>query len=156
MKKTMYKVYVKADSNNRITAVDSSAFLSDTDGWVQIDEGSDYCNKHAQANYFTKPIRTESGLYRYKLENGRPIERSKKELATDYAELPTAPPSDAERLKAVESALTSLMLGGAVDTEFLRIQYLIGNLEQENIQSAVPLRLTEDQANAITVGEIET
>ena len=67
-------------------------------------------------------------------------------------ELLTSPPSESDRLRAVESALTSLMLKGTNDTASIRLQYLLGNLTPEMIQGAVPLRLTEDQANAITGG----
>lgn len=61
-------------------------------------------------------------------------------------------PTVNDRIAALESALTSLMIGGAVNTEFLRLQYLLGNLTQESVQSAVPRLLTNDQANAITGG----
>lgn len=65
---------------------------------------------------------------------------------------PEPQPTTSERMSALESALMSLIMGEPIDTGFLRIQYLLGNLVQETIQSAVPLRLTEDQANAITGG----
>ena len=61
-------------------------------------------------------------------------------------------PDDHDRISALESALMSLMLEGTVDTAFLRVQYLLGNLSQEVIQGSVPLRLTADQANSITGG----
>ena len=61
-------------------------------------------------------------------------------------------PTVNDRIAALESALTSLMIGGAVNTEFLRLQYLLGNLTQESVQSAVPRLLTNDQANTITGG----
>lgn len=61
-------------------------------------------------------------------------------------------PVDHDRISAIESALTSLMLEGTVDMAFLRLQYRLGNLTQESIQSFVPLRLTEEQANSITGG----
>lgn len=65
---------------------------------------------------------------------------------------PEPQPTTSERMGALESALMSLIMGEPIDTEFLRIQYLLGNLTQESIQSAVPLRLTEEQANSITGG----
>lgn len=46
-----YIVYVKTDSSGRITAINSSAFLSETDGWVQIDSGVGDKYHHAQGNY---------------------------------------------------------------------------------------------------------
>lgn len=34
-----HKVYAKTDKNGVITAINSSAFLTDTTGWTEIDEG---------------------------------------------------------------------------------------------------------------------
>lgn len=65
-----YEVYVKTDANGLITAVNSSAFLKDTDGWTKIDAGCGDRFHHAQGNYFPEPILTESGAYRYKLVDG--------------------------------------------------------------------------------------
>ena len=47
----MYKVYVKTDSTGRIVSVNSDAFLPDTAGWTQIDEGEGDKFMHAQGNY---------------------------------------------------------------------------------------------------------
>ena len=35
-----YKVYVLSDAENNITAINSSAFLKDSGGWIEIDEGT--------------------------------------------------------------------------------------------------------------------
>lgn len=74
-------VYVKPNENSYITAVNSSAFLTDTTGWVEID--SDYGDKyhHAQGNYFPESIFTEGGAYRYKLVDGKPVECTPEEIA---------------------------------------------------------------------------
>ena len=40
-----YVVYIKVDEQNRIQAVDSSAFLTDTDGWVEIDRCTNNINQ---------------------------------------------------------------------------------------------------------------
>ena len=48
-----YIVYVKTNSNGYITAVNSSAFLSDTNGWVEIDNG--YSDKYHHAPQRNKP-----------------------------------------------------------------------------------------------------
>ena len=37
---TTYKVYVKTNADGIITAVNSSAFISDSTGWTEIDEGT--------------------------------------------------------------------------------------------------------------------
>ena len=45
-----YIVYVKADSNGVITAINSSAFISG-EGWTEIDRGESDRFHHAQGNY---------------------------------------------------------------------------------------------------------
>lgn len=96
-----YIVYVKTDDANRITAVNSSAFLTNTDGWTEI--GSGYGDKyhHAQGNYFPKPIKDMRGIYRYKLEDGHPVERTQEEMDADYEE-PIPQPTAEERITALE------------------------------------------------------
>ena len=81
-----YIVYVKPDDSNRITAVNSSAFLRDTDGWTEIDRGYGDRYHHAQGNYFDKPIMDERGIYCYRLEDGKPVERTQEEMDADYIE----------------------------------------------------------------------
>lgn len=39
MEPRLYAVLVRADEKNRIIEINSSAFVTDVDGWVQIDEG---------------------------------------------------------------------------------------------------------------------
>lgn len=73
-------VYVKPNENSYITAVNSSAFLSDTNGWVEIDRGYGDRFHHAQNNYFDGPIRTDGGAYRYKLVNGKAVECTTEEI----------------------------------------------------------------------------
>lgn len=77
-------VYVKTDESDQIIAINSSAFLQDTDGWVKIDEGYGDRYHHAQGNYFLMPIMDEQGAYRFKLENGKVLERTKEEMGEDY------------------------------------------------------------------------
>lgn len=103
-----YIVYVKTDSSGRITAINSSAFLSETDGWVQIDSGVGDKYHHAQGNYLPLPLMTEQGAYRYKLVNGKLAERSAEELAADIIALQPAP-SDSDRIAALEAAMLALM-----------------------------------------------
>lgn len=106
-----YIVYVKLDDANCITAVNSSAFLRDTDGWMEIDGGYGDKYHHAQGNYFDKPIMDERGIYRYKLEGGKPVERTAEEMDADYAARPAPPPTDKERIAALEDALTAIEEG---------------------------------------------
>lgn len=103
-----YIVYVKTDNKNRITAVDSNAFLRDTDGWIEIDSGFGDKYHHAQGNYFSKPIIDERGICRYKLENGKPVERTASEMDEDY--VPHDPqPTQEERITALETQNAKLL-----------------------------------------------
>ena len=107
------KVYVRTDENGRIYAVNSSAFIFNTNGWVKIDEGYGDKYHHAQGNYLPKHIIDERGIYRYKLEDGKPVERTQEEMDADYVP-PMPQPSAEERMTEIESALIELaaMLGG--------------------------------------------
>ena len=79
-----YIVYVKTDDRDVITAVDSSAFIPDPSGWVEIDSGFSDKYHHAQGNYFEKPIMDERGIWRYRLEDGKPVLRTQEEMDADY------------------------------------------------------------------------
>lgn len=80
-----YIIYVKPNESGYITAVNSSAFLTDTDGWAEIDSGYGDKYHHAQGNYFPQPIITDSGAYRYKLVGGRVTECSESEILEQEA-----------------------------------------------------------------------
>jgi hypothetical protein len=91
-----YIVYVKSNSNSYITAVNSSAFLTDTTGWTEIDSGYGDKYHHAQGNYFPEPIMTMGGAYRYKLVDGKVVECTAEEIKSqEEANKPEpAPPTD--------------------------------------------------------------
>ena len=73
-------VYIKTNIGGYITAVNSSAFLTDTSDWVEIDSGYGVRYHHAQGNYFPQPIYTHGGAYRYKLAGGEPVECTPEEI----------------------------------------------------------------------------
>jgi hypothetical protein len=75
-----YIVYVKVNENSYITAVNSSAFLTDTIDWIEIDRGYGDKYHHAQGNYFLESITAMSGAYRYKLVNSKPVECAEEEI----------------------------------------------------------------------------
>ena len=104
----IYKVYVKTDDKRRITAVNSSGFLSDTNGWTQIDEGSGDRFYLAQGNYFRQPIIDDRGVYRYKLVDGKPVERTQEEMDADYVE-PEVKQSTDERIEQLEAQNEALL-----------------------------------------------
>lgn len=78
-----YVVYVKVNSKSQIVEVNSSAFLTDVAGWVEIDEGTGDRYHHAQGNYFKGGLYTEDGIPRYKLVDGQPVERTEEEIQAD-------------------------------------------------------------------------
>ena len=95
------RVYIKNDSENRVTAVKSEIFISDTSDWVEIDNGDGIRFVHAQGNYLPKPITDENGVYRYKFENGEIAERSADEMAADTPIPEPEPPTNAELAQAI-------------------------------------------------------
>lgn len=97
-----YIVYVKPNENGYITAVNSSAFLTDTTGWVEIDRGYGDKYHHAQGNYFPEPIYTMGGAYRYKLMDGVPVECTAEEIAAqEEANKPIPTPTTDDVLNAL-------------------------------------------------------
>ena len=113
-------VYVKTDGENRITAVNSSAFLSDTDGWTEIDSGYGDKYAHAQENYFPKPIYDHRRICRYKLLDSKSVERTQSEMDADYVP-PVIQPTQEERIAALEDEnknlkeALDLLLSGATE-----------------------------------------
>ena len=97
-----YIVFVNSNASGYITEVNSSAFLADVTGWTEIDSGYGDKYHHAQGNYFDKPLCDERGIYRYKLVNGKPVERTQEEMDADYVP-PEVKPTDAERISQLES-----------------------------------------------------
>lgn len=97
-----YIVYVRTDDAGRITAINSSAFLPSPNGWTEIDSGYGDKYHHAQGNYFPQPIIDERGICRYKLVDGKPVERTQEETDADYVP-PEVKPTDAERILQLES-----------------------------------------------------
>lgn len=101
-----YIVCAKADDQNRITAINSSAFIPDPSGWVEIDSGYGDKYHHAQGNYFDNPIMDERGIWRYKLVDGKPVERTQEEMDADWIE-PAPQPAPDNRIAALEEQLAA-------------------------------------------------
>lgn len=101
-----YKVLIKTDSARSIIAVDSDAFVTLLDGWIQIDEGIGDRYHHAQNNYFPKPKYDDRGIPRYAhVPDGdtKWRERTQEEMDADYV-----PP---EKEVTAEELLAALMEG---------------------------------------------
>ena len=112
-----YIVYVKINSVGYITAVNSSAFLTDLTGWTEIDSGTGDKYHHAQGNYLPGPLMTDGGAYRYKLVNSKPVECTPEEIAeqeeANQPELPPDPGDYEARIQALEEelAVAKIILG---------------------------------------------
>ena len=104
-----YNVYVRADESCCITAINSSAFLPDASGWAQIDSGYGDRYHHAQGNYLPGPLTDNRGVCRYKLVNGRPVERTQKEMDADYVE-PEVKPTTEQRVDTLEATTDDIIL----------------------------------------------
>ena len=116
----VYTVLIKVDSESRITEIDSSAFLVDTTGWVQIDEGTGDRYHHAQGNYFPKPKYDERGIPRYAhVPDGSPAwrERTQEEMDADY--VPPQPVKTVDELAAENDLLRAQVQSLADRGEFI-------------------------------------
>ena len=93
-----YIVFIRVDDAGRVIEINSSEFISDITGWIQIDEGTGDRFHHAQNNYLEHPLVDERGIYRYKYIDQTVQERTEAEIAADGAEL------DAKEQAAKEAA----------------------------------------------------
>lgn len=102
------RVYIKTDSKNRITGINSELFIDDVSGWTEIDSGDGDKFAHAQGNYLPLPLMDENGCYRYKFQNGIISERSADEMAADMP-APEYSVSTEQRLTAMENAVEEII-----------------------------------------------
>ena len=102
------RVYIKADSKNRITGINSELFIDDVSGWTEIDSGDGDKFAHAQGNYLPLPLMDENGCYRYKFQNGIISERSAEEMAADMP-APEYSVSTEQRMTAMENAVEEII-----------------------------------------------
>ena len=103
-----YHVYVQADTQGRITAVNSSAFVPE-DWGTEIDSGYGDKYHHAQGNYFPHPIMTDGGAYRYKLVDGVPVDCTAEEIAAQEAALQPEPTPEEPEPGVSEDAIWDAM-----------------------------------------------
>ena len=115
-----YIVYVITDSKNRITAIDSSAFLIDTTDWIQIDEGIGDKYHHAQGTYFEKGLFDENGVYNYKLVEGVVMEITDEEKEFELITIENASRIAELKHKLAETdyAVIKIAEGSAVAEEY--------------------------------------
>ena len=95
MKETI-KVYIKTDQNGIIIDINSSIFLNNIEGYIQIDEGSGDKYAHAQGNYLDKHLVDESSRFNYKFEDGKVLELTEEEKNTLFPKTEVQPSKQEE------------------------------------------------------------
>ena len=86
------RVFILLDDNNRVTRIEGEYTLpQDLTDWIQIDEG--YGDKYnlAQTHYLDKPLMTDDGIFQYKYENDKVVERTAEEIEADREAVPIVP-----------------------------------------------------------------
>lgn len=101
-----FSVFVKVDDSGRIVDINSSMFLRDSTGWVEIAKGVGDVFQHAQGNFMPKPIYNLDGIPIYKMEMGEIKERSDEEIRADVK--PQEKSSLEKRLEKLETALNTI------------------------------------------------
>ena len=99
-----YRVFVNVNEDGLVTAVNSSAFLTDPTDWTEIDRGYGDKFHHAQGNYLSKSIVTDGGAFRYKLVEGAAVECSPEEIAEQ--EKANRKPAGPTQLDMIEAQVT--------------------------------------------------
>lgn len=101
-----FSVYVKVDDAGRIIDINSSMFLKNRDGWIEIARGIGDAFQHAQGNYMPKPIFNVDGIPIYKMEMGEIKERSDEEIQADVKPAEKSPLE--KRLEKIETVLNTI------------------------------------------------
>ena len=69
------KVYIKVNSTNEVTEINSEIFIKDLSGWILVDEGFGDKYAHAQGHYLSDPLTDENGKHNYIYFNGKIIKK---------------------------------------------------------------------------------
>ena len=101
-----FAVFVKVDEGGRVVDINSSMFLQNTEGWVEIARGVGDAFQHAQGNFMPKPIFNVDGIPIYKMEMGEIKERNKDEIQADVK--PTEKSPLEKRLEKLETSLNTI------------------------------------------------
>ena len=104
-----YKVLVRVDDAGRVVEINSDAFVTDMGGWVEIDSGFSDRYHHSQGNYLDGPLMDERGVYRYKLVDGKVVERTQEEMDADYTPQEQRPTTE-QRVDALETTTDDIVL----------------------------------------------
>lgn len=96
----MARVYINKDSENNITSINSSVFLSQEEKstMTEIDQGQGDKYAHAQGQYLEKGLVDEKGRYNYRFVEGKVVEVAEEDKPT--IEEPKAEPTEQEKINA--------------------------------------------------------
>lgn len=110
------KVYIQTDINKIVTAINSSIFLQDTTGWIEIDEGNGDKYAHAQSQYLTKGLMDEKGRFNYKYDTSLVVltEAEKEVLFPPTPILPTEVDLMKQELANVQEVLDFMIMNGGI------------------------------------------
>ena len=101
------RVYVQTDSESRVLRLEGEYSLpADLTGWTKIDEGFGDKYALAQSHYLDKPL-YDGAVPRYKLVDGKAVERTAEEIEADKAKLPKPAPTTTERVTSLEEQLAT-------------------------------------------------
>lgn len=101
------RVYVLCDSESRVLRLEGEYSLpADLTGWTKIDEGFGDKYALAQSHYLDKPL-YDGAVPRYKLVDGKVVERTAEEIEADKAKLPKPAPTTTERVTSLEEQLAT-------------------------------------------------
>lgn len=101
------RVYVLLDSESRVLRLEGEYSLpADLAGWIKIDEGYGDRFSLAQSHYLEKPL-YDGAVPRYKLVDGKVVERTAEEIEADKAKLPKPAPTTTERVTSLEEQLAT-------------------------------------------------
>ena len=101
-----FAVFVKVDEGGRVVDINSSMFLQNTEGWVEIARGVGDAFQHAQGNFMPKPIFNIDGIPIYKMEMGEIEERNEDEIQADIKPAEKSPLE--KRLVRIETVLNTI------------------------------------------------
>ena len=134
-----YIVYVKVNEDNIVTGINSSAFLSDVSGWIEIDKGDGDKFHHAQSAYLSSGIADEDGIYNYKLDSGVLVLRSDSEKNPEKAKL-----NAIEEIVALKEKLA--------ETDYISAKLAEGAATREEYAD----KLSERAAWRVRINELES
>ena len=101
------RVYVQTDETGRVLRLEGEYSLpTDLAGWTKIDEGYGDRFSLAQSHYLDKPL-YDGAVLRYKLVDGKVVERTAEEIEADKAKLPKPAPTTTERVTSLEEQLAT-------------------------------------------------